>query len=269
MASPAHDADETMRAARAVKRNAVANRSNIGKRSAGIYRRHRRASFTRVAVIVAAIIVAASVTGGIIGGLGFWGLMATVLLAALAAVIFTMWPAVKIPKQADLAQGDLASLVGNVELWLEQQSSGLPAEALPVLGRIGAQLDALADQLAMLDPSQPVAQDVRTLVGKHLPDLISDYKRIPAHLRRVEAHGSTPDAQLVKSLGLISEEIADVTRQLAAGEIEKLAIRGRYLENRYASGSALPAPDMTLPEINDFGGGVQDLQAMPTAKSGL
>lgn len=255
-----------MRAARAVKRNAVANRSNIGRRSASIYRRHRRASFARVAISVAAIIIAASIIGGIVGGLGFWGLMGTVALAVLAAVLFMLWPPVKVPKQADLAQGDLASLVGNVELWLERQRSDLPAEALLVLSRIGAQLDALGDQLAMLDPAQPVAQDVRTLVGKHLPDLISDYKRIPAHLRRVEAHGSTPDAQLVKSLDLISEEIASVTRQLAAGEIEKLAIRERYLESRYAAGSALPAPDVTLPEINDFGGGLQDMQPVQTGK---
>ena len=50
----------------------------------------------------------------------------------------------------------------------------------------------------------------------------------------VEARaGGTPDQQLTESLGKISTEIDSVTRQLASGAIDNLAIRTRYLDYKY------------------------------------
>ena len=52
--------------------------------------------------------------------------------------------------------------------------------------------------------------------------------------------GSSPDKQLVESLGKISAEIDSVTRQLAEGSLDDLAIRTRYLDYKY--GDAIEAP---------------------------
>ena len=55
--------------------------------------------------------------------------------------------------------------------------------------------------------------------------------------------GRTPDEQLTESLGKISVEIDSVTRQLAAGAIDNLAIQTRYLDYKY--GAALDEGEKT------------------------
>jgi hypothetical protein len=106
---------------------------------------------------------------------------------------------------------------------------------------IGLQLDALGTQLERLPENTPAAAEVRKLVGEHLPELVSSYTAIPAHLRGEERAGRTPDQQLADSLGKISTEIDSVTRQLAAGALDDLAIKTRYLDYKYGEG--IEAPD--------------------------
>ena len=66
--------------------------------------------------------------------------------------------------------------------------------------------------------------------------------------RRIEERaGATPDAQLTGGLGKISDEIDRVTRQLAEGSLDDLAVKTRYLDYKYGgafenSGAALEAP---------------------------
>ena len=86
--------------------------------------------------------------------------------------------------------------------------------------------------------------------------MIDAYRKIPAHLRKEQRAGGTPDDQLVESLGKISQEIDHVTRQLADGALDDLAIRTRYLDYRYGAAGepealpqALPAPD-PLAQLN-------------------
>ena len=74
---------------------------------------------------------------------------------------------------------------------------------------------------------------VRKLVGDVLPETIDAYRRIPAGLRQEKRAGATPDEQLTESLTRISREIDHVTRQLAEGSLDDLAIKTRYLEYRY------------------------------------
>jgi hypothetical protein len=49
----------------------------------------------------------------------------------------------------------------------------------------------------------------------------------------VERNGRTPDQQLIDGLQLIDGEIGQMTEQLAQGDLDSLAVRGRYLEIRY------------------------------------
>jgi hypothetical protein len=206
---------------------------SIGKGAAELKAKHIATKVARITAAAVAVIVGASIVGGIIGGIGFWGLMIAALGVAAAAVTFGAFPRLKVPKIADLNIGDVRHMVGRTELWLEAQRPALPAPAVTLVDKIGGQLDALGAQLATVDQQHPATAEVRKLVGEYLPEMVDSYRKIPAHLRSEERAGSTPDRQLVEGLGKISTEIDSVTRQLAGGALDDLAIRTRYLDYKY------------------------------------
>jgi HEPN domain-containing protein len=72
--------------------------------------------------------------------------------------------------------------------------------------------------------------------------MVDAYRRIPAQLRKEKRAGAAPDEQLVESLGKVSTEIDSITRQLADGALDDLAIRTRYLDYRYGEFEE-PAPE--------------------------
>ena len=150
-----------------------------------------------------------------------------------AGIIFGKFPQMKVPQRADLNKGDVRQMVARTELWLENQRPALPPPAITLVDQIGTQLDALGLQLETIDPAHPAAQETRKLVGEHLPEMVDAYRRIPPHLRKEANAGKTPDEQLTESLGKISTEIDGVTRQLASGALDDLAIRTRYLDYKY------------------------------------
>ena len=187
----------------------------------------------RIALALFAVLVAASVAGIILDGIGFAGVMASLLAMVVAVGVLTKYPKMKVPKRADLTKGDVRTMVGRTEIWLEHQRPALPAPAVQVVEDMGVQLDALGLQLEAIDPAHPAAQEVRKLVGDVLPETIDAYRRIPAAMRAEKRAGATPDEQLTESLTRISREIDHVTRQLAEGSLDDLAIKTRYLEYRY------------------------------------
>lgn len=211
----------------------------IGQGSASLRKRQLGRRLAGMFAAILAVIVAAGILGTAINGIGFAGVMAVALAIALIIGGFALAPKVKVPARADLARTqDARQLVARTELWLEHQRPALPAPAVAVVEQLGVQLDALGAQLAHVDPAHPAAAETRRLVGEYLPETIETWQRIPAHLRREERAGSTPDAQLLESLQRISSEVDHVTRQLAEGELDKLAIRTRYLDYKY--GGAAP-----------------------------
>jgi len=217
---------------------------SIGRASQQVKTRNwlKRAGYFGAAVL--AIFMAASVAGMILNGIGFAGVMVAFFAIVAAGFIFANYPRVKIPQRIDLTRTqDARRLVERTELWLEGQRPALPPPAVNLVDQIGVQLDGLGQQLAHVDPAHPAAQETRKLVGEYLPETIDAYRRIPDHLRREERAGSTPDAQLVDSLGKISKEIDHVTRQLAEGSLDDLAIKTRYLDYKYGGeDTSLPPP---------------------------
>ena len=239
MTSPAHNSDRVLSEARAslVRQQAGGRRTgSIGKRSAEIRRQHMLRKATRIGAAVGAIIIAALAAGLVLDGIGFTGVMLTFLAMVGAVVLFASFPRLKVPEQAKLNRGSARTLVGNTELWLEAQRPALPAPAVQLVDRLGLQLDALGVQLEGLDEKQPAIAEVRKLVGEHLPGVVSAYTSIPRHLRSEKHGGLTPDDQLADSLGRISHEVDRVTRQLAEGQIDSLAVQTRFLDYKYGAG---------------------------------
>lgn len=232
---------------------------SIGKGSARLKWEHLAKKLVRLAAALAVILVAAMGFGLFVSALGFEGVMITLLLMIVAVFFFLRYPKMKVPSRADLTRGSLTQTVQRTELWLERQAPALPAPAANLVNRIGSQLDGLGVQLQGLDENTPAAVEVRKLVGDHLPDMVSSYTAIPAHLRGEQRAGSTPDKQLIDGLERISVEIDTVTRQLAEGALDELAIRSRYLDYRYGG------PETPLGEVSPQDAGLPPPSAGDTA----
>jgi hypothetical protein len=218
----------------------------IGRGSAELRRKNLMTRIKLIGGSLLAIVFAAMVAGIVIDGIGFTGIVVAFCAVVAATFLFSNFPRVKVPRRSDLNTGDVRHMVARTELWLEHQRPALPAPAVTLVDKIGLQLDALGAQLEHVEPLHPAAVETRKLVGETLPGMIEAYRKIPAHLRKEERAGGTPDRQLVESLGKISQEIDHVTRQLADGALDDLAIRTRYLDYRYGAAGepeALPAPD--------------------------
>lgn len=212
-------------------------RASIGRGSAELKARHLMGKLKRVVLAVGAVVVAAMAAGMILDGIGFAGVMLTMLAIVVAIGVFTAFPRIKVPQRADLNQGNARELVGRTELWLEHQRPALPPPAAKIVSDLGVQLDSLGLQLETVDQQHPAVREVRQLVGEHLPEMIDSYRKVPAHLRGEKRAGASPDEQLTEGLGRISREIDSVTRQLADGALDDLAVRHRYLDYRYGEGA--------------------------------
>ena len=212
---------------------------SIGEGSAQIRVSHYAKKLVQIAIGIVGVMIAAGVAGAILGGIGFWGIMITVL-AILVVIGVIASQKVKVPTRADINKGDVQHMVGKTELWLESQRPALPPPAARIIGDMGVQLDALGLQLQGVDQNHPKAREVRKLVGEELPEMIESYRRIPAHMRSEERAGTSPDRQLTDSLGKISGEIDSITRQLAEGSLDDLAIKHRYLDYKFGEGVAEP-----------------------------
>lgn len=217
----------------------VHRRPSIGRGSAELKMKSLLTKVRNVALAIFAIWLGAGIAGAFLNGIGFWGVMAVVIASAVAVAVFSNFPKVRTPKRAELKQGNPQQMVARTELWLEAQRPALPAPAVQIVDRIGLQLDALGLQLETIEPTHPAVSEVRELVGEYLPETIENYRRIPAHLRREEHAGKTADERLTESLSKLSGEVDRVTRQLAEGALDDLAIRSRYLEYRYGGAGAL------------------------------
>ncbi|WP_419808902.1 hypothetical protein [Sphingomonas sp.] len=187
----------------------------------------------QVAIADALILVAAIVLGLVVGGIGLFGFLSVVMLLMAVNLAILLAPGPRAPTEEKLRQVELKSLPAQTERWLEAQRPALPAPAVRLVDRINQRLEALTPQLARVEDNSEPAFEVRRLVGEQLPAFIQDYGRVPTTLRAVERNGRSPDAELVDGLKLIEREIEEMTGRLAAGDLDQLQTRGRFLELKY------------------------------------
>ena len=216
---------------------------SIGEGSARLKKSNLKARIRNVLLAVFAIWVATGIVGAIVNGIGILGVLALIVATVVAVAVFGQFPRLKTPTRADITRGgDVKQLVGRTELWLEAQRPALPPPAVTLVDQLGVQLDGLGRQLEGVDQNHPKAREVRSLIGEQLPEMIDSYRRIPPQMRKEQRAGSTPDEQLTQSLKTISGEIDSITRQLAEGSLDDLAIKHRYLDYKFGSGvDASPA----------------------------
>ncbi len=222
-------ADELIERSRARAPATAADQRLRRRREAEVVRRVGRIAIADGAILAGAIVFALAVAP-----LGIMGAMLVALLLIVATIVFAALPAGGgTPEIEQLTQVPLKALPRTTEHWLDAQRPALPAPVHGLVDSIGVKLEFLAPQLALLDEQSPAAGEVRKLVGEQLPELIKGYARVPEPLRRVERNGLTPDQQLAQGLQVINDEIAEMSAQLAQGDLDLLATRGRYLQIKY------------------------------------
>jgi hypothetical protein len=187
----------------------------------------------RAVKAVLAIALAAIGAGLVLDGLPDNFYLLAMLVGFVAFWVLAIYPASPRPRSRDLTEADLPELAATTELWLEGRRNALPAPALDAVDMIGVRLEQLGPQLEALDPGAPAAREVRKLLSEHLPELVNSYTRIPAGLRGREHAGSTPAAQVTDGLHVIAGQIEAMSRELSQGDLDALAVRGRFLESKY------------------------------------
>ncbi len=113
--------------------------------------------------------------------------------------------------------------------------------AAPRVDAISAQLAALAPQLAAVPAGDPTALELNRLLGKHLPELVARYEKVPEAQRKMAETpgGPTIERQLADGLGLIEAELARVNDQLGKDDRDAFAVQGKFLETRYGKDGGL------------------------------
>lgn len=187
---------------------------------------------TRIALADAVLLILAVVIG-LLTPIGLFGFLGVIVLMVLVTVLLAAWPAERAIPFERLVESDIKALPAQTERWLAAQRPQLPAPAAQLVDRIGQRLEVLSPQLAKVENDAPEASEVRKLVAEQLPAFVNDYARVPATLRTQERNGRSPDAALVDGLKLIEQEIGEMTQRLAAGDLDQLATRGRFLELKY------------------------------------
>ena len=77
----------------------------------------------------------------------------------------------------------------------------------------------------------------------HLPGLIDRYERVPpAYRSETDGEGKTVDQRLIEGLAAGRSALAEVSEQLARGDVAALETQGRFIQSRYGADGQLVAP---------------------------
>jgi len=191
---------------------------------------------TNIGMALGVLIAATIAFGLIVGPIGLGGLFAVGALMFLAVIVLSVWGGEKpvVEYKEDMPN---RAVVQRLDSLLVRKRAALPAPAARSLDAISAQLPLLESRLAETQMLDPLAQDARRLMGKHLPELIERYERVPAAYRAErDGEGLTVDQRLVQGLDAAKTALDDLGRKLAREDLNAFETQGRFIESRYKDG---------------------------------
>ena len=167
-----------------------------------------------------------------IGMFGFLGVLVATIAVAGILIARGGRQAISAPAPStDLPNGPM---VDRFDSYLYRVRPALPAPAQAQLDAISAVLPPLKQTLERIDPLDPNAQDARRLMSVHLPGLIDRYADVPkAYRNEQDGEGKTVDERLVESLAAARGALAEVSEQLARGDMAAFETQGRFIKSRY------------------------------------
>jgi hypothetical protein len=194
-----------------------------------------RSKLANVGMAIGVLIAATIVFAFVVGPIGITGLFVVAALMFLAVLVFSVWPGESAPAVVDY-KDDMPNkaVVQRLDNLLVRKRAALPAPAARRLDAISGQLPLLENRLAETGMLDPLAQDARRLMGKHLPELIERYERVPAEYRSErDGEGLTVDERLVAGLDAAKNALDDLGRKLAREDLNAFETQGRFIESRY------------------------------------
>jgi len=185
------------------------------------------------AIAVGIVMVATTVIGVLLNGIGIGGFVLS-LAAMAAAALYFMVPRREKPIVDYKEDMPNQAVVQRLDNLLVRKRAALPAPAARRIDAISQQLPLLENRLGQTAMLDPLAQDARRLMGKHLPELIERYERVPAAYRgERDGEGLTVDERLVQGLDAAKTALDDLGRKLAHEDMAAFETQGRFIENRY------------------------------------
>lgn len=195
-----------------------------------------------IAIASAVILVGALVAGLVLNGIGLTGLFIVFSLLLIAVITFSMWPSERpiVEYKEDMPNHAVVQRLGSL---LDRKRAALPAPATRSIDAIHRQLPLLESRLGETSQLDPLAQDARRLMGKHLPELIERYERVPAAYRNErDGEGLTVDQRLVQGIDAARTALDDLGRRLAREDLNAFETQGRFIESRYKDGGETAPP---------------------------
>lgn len=212
-----------------------ARRRDVARSAASIGRR-----VANVGMAIVALIVATIAFGLIVGPIGITGLFVVMALMVLALIAFSMWPAgdrAPVEYKEDLPN---KAVVQRLDSFLVRRRPALPPPAAREADAISARLPLLEKRLEEVNPLDPLAQDARRLMGRHLPELIERYQRVPHEYRSErDGEGLTVDQRLTQGITAVREALDDLGRKLASEDVDAFRTHGKFIETRYREDEGL------------------------------
>ncbi|MEA3030639.1 MAG: hypothetical protein QOG13_1964 [Sphingomonadales bacterium] len=191
------------------------------------------------AIAIGLVMIATIVIGVVVNGIGLGGLGLS-LLAMAAVVAFFLMPRREKPIVDYKEDMPNQAVVQRLDTLLVRKRAALPAPAARTIDAISRQLPLLESRLAETETLDPLAQDARRLMGKHLPELIERYERVPAAYRAErDGEGLTVDERLVQGLDAAKTALDDLGRKLAHEDLQAFETKGRFIESRYKEDQGL------------------------------
>jgi hypothetical protein len=208
-----------------------AARRELGRNAAAVARR-----LTNIGMAIGALIVGTIAFGLVVGPIGWTGLFVVAMAILAVLVFFSVWPSE--PKPAAYTEKlPTRTVVQQLDSFLVRRRAALPAPAARKVDAISQQLPLLESRLGEVDALDPLAQDARRLMGKHLPDLIERYEKVPAAYRHErDGEGLTVDERLVAGLDAARAALDDIGAKLAKEHLSAFETQGRFIESRYKDG---------------------------------
>jgi hypothetical protein len=190
-------------------------------------------------VAISALIIATIAFGLFVQPIGWSGLFIVALGILAVLMFFSVWPG-EAKRVAYSDELPTRTVIRQLDTLLSRERAALPAPAGRRIDAISAQLPLLESRLGDLDALDPLAQDARRLMGKHLPELIDRYERVPAPYREQrDGEGMTVDERLVASLDAAKTALDELGSKLAQSDRDAFETQGRFIESRYKDGGGV------------------------------
>ena len=180
------------------------------------------------------LIAATIVFSQVVGPIGLIGLFVVVLLTLGILAFFSLGGSRESKRVEYSDELPTRRVIQQLESLLVRERPALPAPAARRVDAISGTLPLLESRLSEIDPLDPLAQDARRLMGKHLPELIERYERVPAAYRAErDGEGLTLDERLVAGLDAAHTALGDIGAKLAQSDRQAFETQGRFIESRY------------------------------------